>query len=93
MSTLIKDPEELRAWLKGRRRANLRVCSNAQYRMLGFADVSTADYITCDITTFIKARDLYRLYIKINKTKDDENDGAMLRHWLNEVVIDSITRQ
>ncbi|MCK9567572.1 hypothetical protein M0R72_01320 [Candidatus Pacearchaeota archaeon] len=92
MIGLIKDPEELRDWLKGRRRANLRVCSNAHLRMLGFADVSTADYITCDITTFIKARDLYKVYIKINKAKAEENDGAMLQHWLKVIVINSIQR-
>ena len=92
MSSIIKDPEELRDWLKGRRRANLRVCSNAHRRMLGFADVSNADYITCDISTFIKARDLYKVYIKINKAKVEENDGAMLKHWLKEIVIDSIRR-
>jgi hypothetical protein len=92
MIGLIKDPEELRDWLRGRRRANLRVCSNAHLRMLGFADVSTADYITCDITTFIKARDLYKVYIKINKAKGEENDGAMLQHWLNVIVINSIQR-
>jgi hypothetical protein len=86
MTCLIKDPESLRYWLKGRRRSNLRVCSNAHLRMLGFADISKAEYITCDISAFIKARDLYKVYIKINKTKADGNDGAMLQHWLNAIV-------
>jgi hypothetical protein len=88
---LMIDPLEIRLWLKGRNKANLRVCSNAHMRMLGFADISTADYITCDISTFVRDRSLYKFYIKINITlKKNHNDGAMLQYWLTQIISDTM---
>lgn len=83
----VKNPEELKHWLKDRKKHNLRVSSNSKHRTLAFADISSSEYIICDISAFIRNRDLYDRYININELQNTGklSNTGMINKWLSIV--------
>jgi len=85
---ITKDPDEVRMWLRGRNKNNLRTCSNPHSRSVGFADISKSDYIICDIGTVVRDKRIYKFYLKIRDNDDAraESDGATIESWLGMVA-------
>ena len=81
--SLVKDPEELLLWLKGKQMDNLRACGNPKNRMIGFADISTSDYILCSISA-LRNKKLNKLYSTVMRAA--HNDGEMFNNWLSQIM-------
>jgi len=84
------DPSEIKLWLKGRDKNNLRICSNAYVRKIGIVDISKADWVSINISEFRGEKSLLKTYKYVHNRCKETNDGAMLQTWLDDIVSPSL---
>ena len=84
------DLSEIKLWLKGRDKSNLRICSNAHARKIGLVDISKPDWISINITAFRGNKSLFKTYRYVYNRCKEINNGAMLQNWMDDIVYPSL---